>query len=104
MAAMTNKMARRIGAVVDKLVRIVVLVLLPIVLRWAHSVQPTDAVPFPAQPASALLALRIFVSIVPAILLVISIVVAYFYPITRARHAEIERQLAEQRASKAKRI
>ena len=28
----------------------------------------------------------------------ISIVIAYFYPITRAHHAEIERQLAERRA------
>jgi GPH family glycoside/pentoside/hexuronide:cation symporter len=93
-----------ISVFIDKLARMVVLALLPVVLRWAHYVQPTDAVPFPAQPASALLALRVFVSIVPAILLIISMVIAYFYPITRARHAEIERQLAEQRAGKAQRI
>jgi glycoside/pentoside/hexuronide:cation symporter, GPH family len=93
-----------ISVFIDKLARMVVLALLPIVLRWAKYVQPTDTVPFPAQPASALLALRIFVSIVPAVLLVLSIVIAYLYPITRARHAEIERQLAEQRASKARRI
>ena len=89
-----------ISVFVDKLARMVVLALLPVVLRWARYVQPTDAVPLPAQPASALRALRVFVSIVPAILLILSIVVAYFYPITRARHAEIERQLAEQRAGR----
>jgi GPH family glycoside/pentoside/hexuronide:cation symporter len=92
-----------IAVFIDKLARIVVLALLPIVLQWAKYVQPTDADPFPAQPASALTALRIFVSVVPAVVLVISIIVAYFYPITRARYAEIQRQLAEQRASKAQR-
>ncbi len=89
---------------IDKLARMVVLALLPIMLSWARYVQPTDADPFPAQPASALTALRISVSVVPAVVLGISIVVAYFYPITRAKYAEIQRQLAEQRASKAQRI
>ncbi|MBN2392264.1 MAG: MFS transporter [Anaerolineae bacterium] len=89
-----------IAVFVDKLARMVILALLPIVLQWAHYVQPTDADPFPAQPASALTALRIFVSVVPAVVLVFSIIVAYFYPITRARYAEIQHQLAEQRANK----
>lgn len=88
-----------ISVFIDKSARTVVLALLPVMLRWAQYVQPTDAVPFPAQPISALLTLRIFVSIVPAILLIISIVIAYLYPITRARHAEIERQLAEKRVN-----
>ncbi len=83
---------------IDKLARMIVLALLPIVLRWAHYVQPTDSDPFPAQPTSALLALRIFVSVVPAIVLSLSIVVAHFYPITRARYVEIQRQLLERRA------
>ncbi len=89
---------------IDKLARMVVLALLPIVLSWARYVQPTDADPFPAQPASALTALRIFVSVVPAVVLGISIVVAYFYPITRAKYAEIQRQLAEQRANRSQRV
>lgn len=89
---------------IDKLARMVILALLPIVLSWAKYVQPTDAVPYPAQPASALTALRIFVSVVPAVVLGISIVVAYFYPITRAKYAEIQRQLAERRAGKSQRI
>ncbi|MEJ5309986.1 MAG: MFS transporter [Anaerolineae bacterium] len=88
---------------IDKLARMVVLALLPIVLSWARYVQPTDADPFPAQPTSALTALRIFVSVVPAVVLGVSIVVAYFYPITRAKYAEIQRQLAEQRANKSQR-
>ncbi len=93
-----------ISVFIDKLARLVVLALLPIVLRWAQYVQPTDADPFPAQPALTLTALRVFVSVVPAVVLGISIVIAYFYPITRAKYAEIQRQLAEQRASKAQRI
>ncbi|MBN1140150.1 MAG: MFS transporter [Anaerolineae bacterium] len=90
-----------ISVFIDKLARMIILAILPIVLRWARYVQPTDADPFPAQPASALLALRIFVAIVPAVLLLVSIVIAYFYPLTRARYAEIERQLAERRAKAA---
>lgn len=93
-----------ISVFIDKLARMVVLAVLPIVLQWAKYVQPTDADPFPVQPASALTALRIFVSVVPAVILGISIIVAYFYPITRARYAEIQRQLTEQRASKVQRM
>ena len=85
---------------IDKLARMVVLALLPVILSWAKYIQPTAADPFPAQPASALTALRISVSVVPAVVLVISIVVAYFYPITRAKYAEIQRQLAVQRANR----
>lgn len=86
-----------IAVFIDKLARMVVLALLPAILRHANYVQPTDAVPFPAQPASALHALRIFISTVPGVLLIAAIVVAYFYPITRARYAEIQQQLAERR-------
>jgi GPH family glycoside/pentoside/hexuronide:cation symporter len=64
------------------------------VLHWSGYVQPTSADPFPAQPASALNALRLLISVLPALLLVASIVVAWLYPITRQRHAEINRQLA----------
>ncbi len=89
---------------IDKLARMVVLALLPVVLRWAHYVQPTDGNPFPTQPTSALTALRIFVSVVPALILGLSIVIAYFYPITRVKYVEIQRELAERRANKGQRI
>lgn len=83
---------------IDKLARMAALALLPLVLRWADYVQPTAADPTPDQPVSALLALRIFVSVVPALLLIVSLPVARAYPITRAHHGQIQRALEERRA------
>ena len=90
-----------ISVFIEKLAKMIVLALLPIVLQRAKYVQPTDAVPFPTQPASALNALRVFVSVIPAVLLLASVVVAYFYPITRARYAEIQQELAERRLQRS---
>lgn len=50
-----------------------------------------------AQPESALLAIRVLTGIVPAIVLVCAVALAIGYPITRARHAEILRQIALRR-------
>ena len=50
---------------------------------------PTDAVPVPVQPESALQAIRLFMGPVPAIILLGSLALAYYYPITRSRHARI---------------
>jgi len=82
-----------VSVFVDKLARAGVLALLPAVLRWAGYVQPTDADLTPSQPTSALNALRFLISVVPAILLGLSILVAWFYPITRERYAEIRERL-----------
>lgn len=49
----------------------------------------------PTQPESALLAIRFTTSILPAILLVCGLVLVYFYPITREKHAEILLKLKE---------
>lgn len=49
------------------------------------------------QPESALLAIRFFMGPVPLILLVFGIVLAYFYPITKATHTETLLKLAERR-------
>jgi GPH family glycoside/pentoside/hexuronide:cation symporter len=49
------------------------------------------------QPAAALTAIRLVISVLPAILLVAACIVAWSYPLTRARHAEISRQLAARR-------
>lgn len=49
------------------------------------------------QPDSALLAIRFFMGPVPLILLIGGMVLAYFYPITRASHAETLLKLAERR-------
>jgi GPH family glycoside/pentoside/hexuronide:cation symporter len=53
--------------------------------------------PIPVQPESALLAIRYTVGIIPAICLVLGIVLTYFYPITREKHAEIMLKLKEKR-------
>ncbi|MBP7691943.1 MAG: MFS transporter [Anaerolineales bacterium] len=53
--------------------------------------QPGQAVP--AQPESVLLALRILVGPAGAAILALSFVAAYYYPITREKHAEIRAQL-----------
>jgi GPH family glycoside/pentoside/hexuronide:cation symporter len=50
------------------------------------------------QPESALLALRILVGVVPAIMLVLAIVTALRYPLDRVTHARIRRELARRRA------
>lgn len=49
------------------------------------------------QPESALWAIRFFMGPVPLILLLCGIVLAYFYPITKATHAETLLKLAERR-------
>ena len=49
------------------------------------------------QPESALWAIRAFMGIVPLVLLCGALVLCYFYPITRAVHAEILLKLSEQR-------
>lgn len=55
-----------------------------------------NAVPgeaYPVQPASVQLALRLFISFVPAVILLLSFPIVYKYPITRQRHAEIRAEL-----------
>ncbi len=47
----------------------------------------------PMQPESALLAIRIAVAPLPTVVLIIGLVLAYFYPITKEIHAEIRLKL-----------
>lgn len=56
---------------------------------------PAGAGALPLQPRSALNAIRLFVGPVPTVLLVLAVVFALKYPITRASHAETLRQLGE---------
>jgi glycoside/pentoside/hexuronide:cation symporter, GPH family len=53
------------------------------------------------QPANALLAIRIFVSGVPAVMLFMAIVAAWYYPLDRDAHKELRRKLVVQRAAQA---
>lgn len=53
------------------------------------------------QPPSALMAIRVCVGILPALAILAGLYFAWRYPITRQKHAEILRQLAERRATAA---
>jgi GPH family glycoside/pentoside/hexuronide:cation symporter len=54
------------------------------------------------QPESALWAIRFFMGPVPLTLLICGMVLTFFYPITKEKHAEILLKLAEQRHQKDK--
>jgi len=86
---------------VDKLARSIVLALLPAALNWSGYIQPTDQNPVPVQPLSVLTAMRVMISLFPAVLLAISIVVAWKYPLTRSRHTRIRKGLERRRARRA---
>jgi len=58
-----------------------------VVLDWA------GYVPEGLQPESALWAIRVIMSPVPAALLISAIVIAVFYPITRERHRAMLEEL-----------
>jgi GPH family glycoside/pentoside/hexuronide:cation symporter len=57
-------------------------------------INPTAAEPWPVQPPEAVEAVRTFVGPVPAVLLVLAILCAWFYPITRESHRALREQLA----------
>ena len=63
-------------------------------LSLAGYITPTDAVQTPVQPESALETIRFFIGPVPAVILAISLVIVYFYPISRKRHLEAREELA----------
>ncbi len=54
--------------------------------------------PEPVQPPTALWTIRLMIGPVPTLVLLLGLVFAYFYPITREKHAEILLQLAERQA------
>jgi GPH family glycoside/pentoside/hexuronide:cation symporter len=72
--------------------------LLGIALASAGYLAPSDTVQTPVQPESALRAIRLFIGPVPAAILACSLILAYFYPITRAAHRRTLDALAERRA------
>ncbi|GBF81662.1 MFS transporter [Aphanothece sacrum] len=71
------------------------LFLVGIVLEAAGFIARIPDQPIPTQPESALLAIRLAVGPLPAIVLIIGLVLAYFYPITREVHAEIRLKLQQ---------
>lgn len=65
-------------------------------LGWAGYI-PSSGDSVPTQPPSALLAIRLAIGPLPTLCLIIGIVLAYFYPITREVHAETLLRLKERR-------
>jgi glycoside/pentoside/hexuronide:cation symporter, GPH family len=53
--------------------------------------------PTPEQPASALFAIRLVIGPLPTLALILGLILAYFYPITREVHAEILLKLRERK-------
>jgi len=70
-----------------------------LVLDGAGYVNATPGNPLPDQPDGVLLALRIFVSLVPAVVLLLSFPLVRAFPITRERHAELRAALALKKSS-----
>jgi GPH family glycoside/pentoside/hexuronide:cation symporter len=61
-------------------------------------------VPNVEQTPQALLGIRLFFSIVPAVVILISLPLLIWYPITRKNHAELVRELAERAAVKPQEV
>ncbi len=71
-----------------------------LVLDGAGYVNGTIAVPDPVQPASALLAMRVIIGPASAVIVLLSFVAVYFYPLTREKHAQVRAELEKRRAQK----
>jgi glycoside/pentoside/hexuronide:cation symporter, GPH family len=76
------------------------LFLLGVGLAWSGFLERVPCQPAPVQPASALLAIRLAVGPLPTVFLLLGLVLAYFYPITQAVHAEILLKLRERKLAK----
>ncbi len=68
-----------------------------VVLRQAGFIERVAGQPMPEQPVAATEAIRLATGVFPAVLLVISLILAYFYPITREIHAEVLLKLKARR-------
>jgi GPH family glycoside/pentoside/hexuronide:cation symporter len=71
------------------------------VLDLSGYINATAENPNPAQPASALLAMRVLIGPVSAAVLLLSFLAVRAYPITREKHAQIRAELAERKAAGA---
>lgn len=68
-------------------------------LAWAGYLTPTTTDVLPVQPAQAVGAIRFFVGPVPALLLVLAILFAWRFPITREKHLAMRQELARRETS-----
>ena len=74
------------------------------VLGIINYCQPDGTVECITQPDGVLLAFRLFISIIPAIILVFSLPIVYRYPITKKRHAEILAAIEAKRGQARRRV
>jgi glycoside/pentoside/hexuronide:cation symporter, GPH family len=81
----------------QKLVLAAALAIVGQTLQAAGFLSQMAGQPEPVQPPAALDAIRWMVGPLPALVLAIGIALAYFYPITKEKHAEILLQLAERK-------
>lgn len=70
-------------------------------LSLAGFVESVAGQPLPVQPPSALLAIRLAIGPLPALALVFSLVLAYFYPISQEAHTQILLKLQERKQAKS---
>jgi GPH family glycoside/pentoside/hexuronide:cation symporter len=77
------------------------LFLVGILLQESGFLEKTAGQPEPTQPLSALWAIRWLVGPIPMIILLLGLLLAYFYPITREVHAEILLKLSEKRRTES---
>ena len=68
------------------------------VIGWFGYQSPPEGVTQFTQPDSALMALRILIGPAGALLLIGAIIMAWFYPLTREKHARIRRLLEKKKA------
>ncbi|MEM9537980.1 MAG: MFS transporter [Cyanobacteria bacterium P01_E01_bin.42] len=73
-------------------------------LEFAGFIERLPGQPIPVQPESALFAIRIANTVFPAVCLILGMLLAYFYPITREVHAQIRLQLAERKQTQDNRV
>ncbi|MBN2503704.1 MAG: MFS transporter [Anaerolineales bacterium] len=64
-------------------------------LAMTGYINPVPGDPLPTQPDAAILAIRVFISLVPVGLLLLAIFFAWRYPITREYHHSLVEQLAD---------
>ena len=75
----------------------VALFLVGVVLEWSGFIEQPPGGAIPVQPDSALLAIRMAIAPLPTVVLILGLILAYFYPITQEKHAEIRLKLQERK-------
>jgi GPH family glycoside/pentoside/hexuronide:cation symporter len=66
------------------------LAMMSAMLAGAGFVAPSDGATASLQPESAVFTIRLFIGPIPALILACSMVVAYYYPVSRSAHAQLQ--------------